>query len=203
MGYLLYQRGFHVLHASVVSLRGNEGAFAFLGMTGMGKSTMAASFLGAGHSILTEDVAAIDLSHGRPNAIPAFPWLKMDRNVCRSLKLPEKETIQFPKDLRKRLTYPLDGEQFYDFPSPLKKCYFLEWGNRFEIETVSRQKALLMMFSHTYRPTGPQSSGDAEGDSFRRAVDFVKCTSFYTVRRPKSLDRLDEYRKRLQDHMRI
>ena len=76
LALLLHQRGFLVLHASAVSLDG--GVVAFLGHSGHGKSTTAATLHARGAAIVADDVVAVDLgAPGGPAALPGFPLLKL------------------------------------------------------------------------------------------------------------------------------
>ena len=56
----LHQRHFFSLHASAVVI--NHQAALFLGASGQGKSTTAATLFGRGHQLITDDVAAIAFS---------------------------------------------------------------------------------------------------------------------------------------------
>jgi hypothetical protein len=75
LGLLLHQRGFLVLHASVVAH--DDHAMAFLGKNGFGKSTIAAALHRKGYDLVTDDVAAIRFDDGVPVVVPAFPQLKL------------------------------------------------------------------------------------------------------------------------------
>ncbi|MPZ64376.1 MAG: hypothetical protein GEU83_02220 [Pseudonocardiaceae bacterium] len=55
-------RGELVLHASAVQL--GDGALAFVGASGMGKSTLAALLCTSGHRLVTDDVLRVDLTDG-------------------------------------------------------------------------------------------------------------------------------------------
>jgi len=63
LSFVLLMRGEPVLHASAVVLGGT--ALAFVGCSGMGKSTMATLMCAQGASLLTDDVLRLDVSgHG-------------------------------------------------------------------------------------------------------------------------------------------
>jgi hypothetical protein len=61
LAYTLRNRGLLVLHASAVALPDARGACLFLGRSGAGKSTMAASMCVRGHQLITDDVLALDV----------------------------------------------------------------------------------------------------------------------------------------------
>jgi hypothetical protein len=67
-------RGIPTLHASTVVTR--RGVCAFMGATGAGKSTLAASFSAAGYPALGDDCLAIK-ENGGFFAIPAYPGLRL------------------------------------------------------------------------------------------------------------------------------
>jgi hypothetical protein len=62
MSFLLYLRGAAVLHGSAVDLGGR--AVAFVGSSGMGKSTMATLLCASGGAMITDDVLRVDLDDG-------------------------------------------------------------------------------------------------------------------------------------------
>lgn len=66
LAFQLYLRGHVVLHASAVEVAGR--ALAFVGHSGMGKSTMAALMCADGAHMVTDDVLRVDLTAGGPRA---------------------------------------------------------------------------------------------------------------------------------------
>ncbi|MEQ5787979.1 serine kinase [Erythrobacter sp. NFXS35] len=85
---LLQARGAFLLHGSALNVGGR--AVCFLGDKGAGKSTTAGAFLRAGHSLLTDDIVAIEgLEEGGGSILPAFPQVKLTREASMSLALPE------------------------------------------------------------------------------------------------------------------
>jgi hypothetical protein len=89
---LLSQRGKLVLHASAVATP--EGAIAFAGMTGMGKSTLTASFAEQGFALLTDDCLLLEERVGELFAIPSYPGLRLWGDVASVLFAHEPSASQ-------------------------------------------------------------------------------------------------------------
>ena len=197
MGFLLQQRGLHTLHASVVRI-GYQSA-AFLGESGSGKSTIAASFLNHNHTLLTEDVAALNLSDMMVS--PAFPWLKIGQDSLNEMALPERPLLSLTTDSRERLGYQLDESQFCGQSTKLKNCYLLEWGDQLKIEPVEAKQAFFDLFPHTFRPITDTGSEELDIESFKKMTDFANKISVYKLTRPKSFASLDDCRALVEKHM--
>jgi len=75
LSFSLVKNGFEPLHASAVVIAGK--AAVFLGDCGLGKSTLAAAFLQAGHRLLTDDLLVMRLSHNELIAYPGSPRIKL------------------------------------------------------------------------------------------------------------------------------
>ena len=71
----LSRQGQPAFHASVVTLEG--GAVAFLGKTGMGKSTLAASFALRGSTFLTDDALLVEEAPDGCKARPSHPSIRL------------------------------------------------------------------------------------------------------------------------------
>lgn len=78
---LLYQRDHVVLHASAAVVDGH--AVAFVGDSGQGKSTTLAACYGEGHSVLADDVVAVDPDTCEVR--PGFSQVKLDAKAAESL----------------------------------------------------------------------------------------------------------------------
>jgi hypothetical protein len=72
---VLNHKGKEVLHGAAVVTP--YGACAFVGQTGAGKSTLAASFLSAGYSVLTDDCVVLDGRGSDIITLPAYPGLRL------------------------------------------------------------------------------------------------------------------------------
>jgi hypothetical protein len=119
---LLHQRGFFVLHASVVQM-GNY-AVAFLGHVGAGKSTLAAALHARGYGVVTDDNAAIGCADPEPLVTPAFPSVKVYPDIATYLGYQEPSLIVMHDSQRKRATFVERG--FPVRPVPLRRIYVLD-----------------------------------------------------------------------------
>jgi len=166
MGALLYQRGWLTLHASSVAVGG--GAVAFVGERGWGKSTMAAAMCARGHRLVADDVTAIrGDGAGSLEVYPGYPQLKLWPDAAASIgedpkMLPRLDPITERR--ARRVT-----RDFHVEPLPLRRIYVLGGGERFEIEFLGAQEALVELIRHTY------------GRELFQAVDtrahFLKCAT--------------------------
>jgi len=122
-GFLCHQRGLLPLHASCVDLGGR--AVAFAGLSGIGKSTLAAAFWRRGYPVPADDITVVDLGNPtEPRVLPAFPRIKLWRDAMEVLALPTGGLERSRKDMEKfHLPVP-DG--FGGAPLPLSAIYHLK-----------------------------------------------------------------------------
>jgi hypothetical protein len=197
LGLLLHQRGLFVLHASAVAV--HDAAAVFLGMSGEGKSTMAAAMHARGHAVMVDDVVAIDLSAaGRPLVLPAFPQLKLWPDATGLLgDRPEALSLLHP-DEEKRARPARDG--FSQQPLPLAGIYVLDEGACPEIEPLRPQEAFaeLLCYSYAVGLLGPSASTPAH---FRQCVDLAGRATISRLRRQRSLSALPEVAQFVEQHL--
>jgi hypothetical protein len=75
-------RGVPLLHGSAVDT--GSDAFLVLGAGGAGKSTLAAAAVAAGNSLLTDDVAALDITRGDVHVRPGSRQLQMNEDTAQA-----------------------------------------------------------------------------------------------------------------------
>src|SRR5207342_3502002 len=88
--------GLALFHASAVVL--DEQAYAFVGLSGSGKTSIAAQLVARGAQMLTDDVLALELADGEVSAFAGPARISIERSELDSLD----------RDGRQRLGQPLE-----------------------------------------------------------------------------------------------
>jgi hypothetical protein len=127
--FVLHRRGTPSLHASAVAIGGES--VVFLGPRGRGKSTIAASLLQRGATLLTDDALPLQVSHDGVRGVPSLPLMKVwHETVEQALELDE----QLPSaalNTEKKLLRLADRYPFAQHPVPIRAMYVLD---RFMVE---------------------------------------------------------------------
>lgn len=193
MAVLLYQRGFLVLHASVINVNGN--AVAFLGKSGAGKSSTAAALAARGHKIIADDVAAINLST-TVTVLPGFPQIKISPEAAAALGYdPQSLLLLHPLEEKRGYRIP---QGFSQEPLPLKRIYVLAEDAALNIESIRPQEAVIELVRHS-RPTTLFHSGGAP--HFLQCANLAKKFTIYRLQRPNSLSLLPDLAKLVEEHI--
>jgi hypothetical protein len=152
--YLLHLLGHLTLHASAVVTE--QGAIAFLGPKGYGKSTMAAHFLRRGAALLTDDALPVRVLDGVACGVPGLPSMRLwpDTVSC-TLSLAE-ELPAVMEGLPKRVLALNGRYPFASAPAHLRALYVLD---RYDpavtgredvvIRTVAGREALTAVLAQT------------------------------------------------------
>ena len=153
---VLSHRGRLVLHASAVATP--EGAVCFLGMAGVGKSTLAASFCWQGHPLLTDDCLLIDESGEKVLATPSYAGLRLWSDAIPNLFGDEPPSLPVAHyTTKKRLVADSDQLRFCSHPVPVARLYVLASpegnGNGGEIHIASfpRRDAFMELVKAAFR----------------------------------------------------
>jgi hypothetical protein len=167
MATLLYQRGLLVLHASAVEVEGK--AVAFVGTSGFGKSSLAASLHACGNKIVADDVVAVDLSSAAPTVVPAFPQLKLDPEVASSLGHDKESLIHLhPLESKRGLRVT---DMFATTPTPLGLIYLLGASTDSPSDALPPQNVLIELVRHSFPARLLQSGG---GPHLRQCASLAK-----------------------------
>lgn len=139
-----------VLHASAVEVQ--DRAVAFLGMSGRGKSTLAASFSTSGYRFLTDDGLLIDNEGDGYVVHPGHPSIRLWKDSREAL-IPHGTDAASPVDYTPKTRLLADDQvAFCAVVRPLCRVYFLGDGNtdRVEIVPVGGRDAMIELVRHSF-----------------------------------------------------
>jgi hypothetical protein len=196
MACVLRQRGCLVLHASCVAK--GERAFAFLGGSGWGKSTLASLFHQQGYSLLTDDVMAIQMDGPVPLAVPSFPEVKLLPDAAAAVGISD-EGIPMLQSLSYKNIQRLD-QHFATHPIPLTHLYILRVGEVRDISPVPGPLAFTELIQHS-RATKTMADQVFMKQHFHQCSALVKTVRFSYLQRPRSLAQLPELVALIEAHL--
>jgi hypothetical protein len=193
LGALLHQRGILPVHGSALVYQGQ--AFILTGVTGAGKSTLAAALVRKGCRLLTDDVAAITFdSDGTPRVQPAYPQQKLWRDSAAAMKLTTGRLIRVMADMEKyavRVT-----ERYHEGPAALFAVFHLikpagDESGKLSLEIVQGVDKLPLILHNVYRPHFVKGLGIQE-EHFQRCFKLAEKVKAARVYRTKELGELEE-----------
>jgi hypothetical protein len=188
LGSLLHQRGLLVLHASAVTV--DDGAVAFLGGKGYGKSTTAAAMYTFGHTLVTDDILALQVDDvALPVVFPGYPQMRLWPEAAESLGDSVETLPRLHPDFEKRARQAARG--FSSTPLPLRRIYLLADGESHKIEPLRPQEAFLEVVRHSYAVKLLEAT-ETNSRHFLQAKKLIDSVPVFRLSRPESLTGLPE-----------
>ena len=184
---LLRQRGLLVFHGSAVKI--NNGAVAFLGHSGWGKSTLASAFHKQGYDMITDDVMAVNMATSLPIALPSFPKTKLWKDAATEMEHDVKQLPKVHSNSEKYINCITEG--FCQTPIPLKRIYILAVGEEHKIEPINGRNALMELLKHSHG-TNLLELSELATSNFNQCQKLLEHVSIYRLVRPRSLSQLTE-----------
>ncbi|MFB2974243.1 hypothetical protein ACE1CD_35210 [Aerosakkonema sp. BLCC-F183] len=189
LAMLLHLRGIIVLHASAVAVNG--AVVAFLGKSGEGKSTIAATLHKRNHPLVTDDILAIDINDTTgATVLPSYPQLRLwPQSVTSIGEVAENLPRIFP-NLEKRSKLVTD--EFQPTPLPLKRIYVLGEGTDLEIASINTQSAFLEITRQSYPDLELLKAIGTPDAKFHRCIKLANLIPAYQIKRPRDIYLLSE-----------
>jgi hypothetical protein len=178
-GVLLHQRGDLALHGAAVAA--NDGAIAFCGPSGVGKSSTAAWLVTHGCQVISDDVCRLALGGGDvPYVWRSTPRLKLTDEAIRQSGWTVDEEQREPLDGKN--TVPVAGYEGRD-PLPLRAVYLLDWGE-YEMQRLHGTAGLCQFRADAiYRPDLVPTGRLAP--HWQTCVEVVRKVPLWELRRPR------------------
>jgi len=193
ISYALVKSGFEPLHATAVEVDGE--AIAFLGLSGYGKSSLAACFLAAGHVLLTDDLLLLHTGPGGLEAYPGPPRIKLFPHMARRFF---GKSSGIPMNLFTQKSV-IPFEQSRARPVPLRAIYSIATprenrrARKVEMEPLSARDAFLVVVKNTFNYVL------VDADRLRRQVlqttHLVSTIPVKKLSYPRRLDELPSVRE--------
>ena len=190
IGISLYQRGLFLLHASAVMV--NNEAFVFMGVPGAGKSTTATAFGKAGHTVLSDDLVAIQFLASKPHVVPAFSQYKVWKNALDGLRIDSFSlTPSFEGADKFLITQPVDT-----FPQecvPVRQVTVLySPAARIRQGPIKPLRAPVELLRHFPLPVQLLASGYLQ-QHFQQSLQIAQSTPIQRLKRPGDFMALEDF----------
>lgn len=189
----LSHQGQLVLHASAVEIEGQ--AVAFLGASGKGKSTLAASFASSGFPFLTDDGLVLDyLDAAGWLALPSQPSIRLWNDSQRALIAPDAPVAPPLEFTTKGRFLSNPALAYSSEPRPLARLYLLGDGSATAptLQAVPPSEALIELVKHSFLlDIDERQMLAAHFDELASLVAKVPCVRFDY---PRTFDTLPQVR---------
>ena len=145
LGAALCQRGLLVLHGNAVQV--GDACMCAVGHSGTGKSTLAAGFWRRGHTILADDVVAVDSSCC---ALPGFPRIKLWQDSADKLSV-DTAALRRVRPTTNKFNLPVAPARTGALP--LRWVYILDVhnGTDLRLEPITGLARFTPLHNNTYR----------------------------------------------------
>jgi len=196
LGAVLLQRGKLILHASGAAIDGV--GVAFVGASGMGKSTTSVALHARGHPVIADDLLGVDVrSADAPMALPGFPQMLLLPESASALGCDPGSLPRVSPDSDK---FKFDAPQGFSLePVPLRRVYALADADHDAIEPLAGRDAVATLVAHTF---GIFAFGQgATPAHFLLCAELVKRVSVRRLARSRQLKRLNELARLVEEDL--
>lgn len=194
----LSKQGRIVFHASAVDT--GNGAIAFLGESGRGKSTLAASFAAAGQRFLTDDALLLDPTEGGYLVQPSHPSIRLWDDSQEALLAADAVLAPPVQYTPKARILSGDSLPFCNAIRRLRRVYFLGDG-RAEALTIQRMRpseAMIGLVKNSFLLD--IEAQEMLSSHFELLAEMVALPIFYHLDYPRSFAALPSIRHGILEH---
>lgn len=194
----LSKQGRIVFHASAVDT--GDGAIAFLGESGRGKSTLAASFASGGQRFLTDDALLLDPLEGGYLVQPSHPSIRLWDDSQEALLAVDAELAPPVQYTPKARILSGDTLPFCNAACRLRRLYFLGDGSAEEltIQSMRPSEAMIGLVRNSFLLD--IEAQEMLASHFDLLADMVTLPIYFHLDYPRSFAALPEIRQGILEH---
>lgn len=189
MGVLLMQRGIVPIHGSAVVVDGH--CLVFTGVSGAGKSTVAAALHKKGYDILTDDVSAVTFDkEGVPWVQSGYPQQKLWQTSASMIGIDTTPLERITKD-EDKYAVPIP-KGFWRGPMPLAAVYEImeKPCNDITIIPLTGIEKITTIMNNIYR-SGLFNGLGLKKSHFQKCANVVNHIQVFRLTRPENIPSLD------------
>lgn len=193
------RQGRLMFHGSAVEA--GDGAAAFLGESGRGKSTIAAAFATRGAGFLTDDGLRVELQEGQLLAYPSHPSIRLWDDSQNALVGDDVRLAPDVEYTTKARILADETIRFCDQPRLLRRVYFLDDDGAAtpSIRRLSPTEALVELTKHSFLLDIEER--ELIAGHFENLVKLVEVPIFRRLDYPRRYEELDAVRAAIERDM--
>ena len=178
---VLVGRGLPVLHASALKVGGE--AVAFIGDKRFGKSTMAATMVQRGHTLVSDDVVVLDAQEPSGWSVRLGPYgVKLWPDAIESLGIGDEAHYPLCEGATKRIL-ETRGRHVSN-PVPLRRIYVLGRGEQVEVVPITAADGLVELMRNAFMYRYPEVVEDASTQLLATYAPIRRTVDMKILRRP-------------------
>ncbi len=179
--YLLYQRGYLVMHASAIEIDGSS--YFFSGRSGVGKSTFVNKLLKYGN-FLTEDACCFNKDANSFSILPSLNFIKLGND---SEIQNYSTSFDTQVDYRKRKIISLGPNGFIE-NNKFKCGFFLKYGKDMKIEKLASGQVLKAFLANIKASYPNNVFIEEQKITLKKITEIISNRCFYNVYRDTGKD---------------
>lgn len=193
------RQGRLMFHGSAVEV--GDGAAAFLGESGRGKSTIAAAFATRGAGFLTDDGLRVERVGSELLAYPSHPSIRLWDDSQNALVGDAVRLAPEVEYTTKARILADETIRFCDQPRPLRRVYFLDddGAAKPSIKRLTPSEALVELTKHSFLLDIEER--DLIASHFENLVKLVEVPVFRRLDYPRKYEELDAVRAAIESDM--
>ncbi len=196
--FLLFQRGYTVIHGSAIEYNGN--VFVVSGPSGTGKSTTAAELLKDDRfRFASDDLSAVKVIDGKCILFPGPPWQKLLPDAYSKQTDASDGEYVFLNECGGKYAKRLK-EGYVNAPAEVKNIFYISKGERdtVEFKEVKGSEALTLLTHNLFRGEIISMMG-IKPDKLLEYLSIVSKVRIFDVTRPIHKDTLDIIVNKIKD----
>lgn len=188
-GALIHQRGMLPMHGSSLNINGK--AYIFSGVSGAGKSTIAAGFVKRGYKLLSDDISVVSIQNKIPVVYAGYPSVKLWVDSVEKLGLNPDSYSRIRAKFEKR--HVALTSNFYADQLELGGVYVLRTSNNesIRIEMLKGIEKFNLLKNNTYRLYFVKGIGNSEAH-FTHLTTIAQYCQVKTITRTNQTFSLNE-----------